>query len=129
MRWRTPQGDWLVEGRRFPIQLAMAANRVRLPDGTLTRQSCEFFLIDPGGCVREYFRGPLTSTVYAELYAFDVHVVIGAALHRCTWVEHWRDGDRLHDSLKLEGLRPAGAESPPFDAAAVMQAWLAGRAG
>lgn len=114
MIWQTFDGDWLVQGRSHRIQLGLSRNRVRLPDGSQIREACEFFRIGPDGSVLQHYRGPQTSTVDDELYACDIHVVIGDTLHRCTWIEHFRDGDELRDHVCLTGLAPASFDSLPM---------------
>lgn len=113
MIWRTFDGDWLVQGRSHRIQLSLSRNRVLLPDGSQIRDACEYFRIGPDGSLLQHYRGPQTSTVDDELYVFDIHVVIGDTLHRCSWIEHFRDGDELRDRVCLTGLAPASLDSLP----------------
>lgn len=124
--WRTFDGDWLVQGRSHRILLGLSRNRVRLPDGSQIRESCEFFRLGPDGTLLQHYRGPQTSTVDDELYAFDIHVVLGDALHRCTWIEHFRDGDELRDQVCLTGLAPASLDSVPTVVAQALSRVVAG---
>lgn len=124
--WRTFDGDWLGQGRSHRIQLGLSRNRVCLPDGSLIREACEFFRLDADGTLLQHYRGPQTSTVDDELYAFDIHVILGDALHRCTWIEHFRDGDELRDQVCLIGLVPARLDDLPAVVAQAMARWVTG---
>lgn len=120
MAWRTPQGDWLIEGRSHPIQLGLAVSRVHLPDGRLVRASSEFLRCDDDGALLQHYRGPVTSTVDDDLYVFDIHVVIDGRLLRCTWIENYRDGDELRSVVRLEGLQEVADDALPFAAGSVI---------
>lgn len=113
MIWRTSDGAWLVQGRSHRIQLGLSRNRVRLPDGSLIRESSEYVRIGPDGALLQRYPGPRTSTVDDDLYVFDIHVVLGDALHRCTWIENFRDGDELRDSVCFSGLEPVTRDRLP----------------
>lgn len=124
MIWRTSAGHWLVQGRRFPIQLSLARNRVRLPDGSRAGDACEYFRLGPDGTLLQHYRGPQTSTADDDLYVFDIHIVIGDTLHRCTWIENFRDGDELRDSVCLSGLEPVTSERLPEAVTQSMARWV-----
>lgn len=126
MVWRIPGGDWLVRGRSSTIQLSLSRNRVRLPDGSLVRESCEYFRVGPDGALLQRYPGPQTSTVDDDLYAFDIHVVLDGALHRCTWIENFRDGDELRDRVCLTGLEAAAVGVLPEAVAQAMARLVAG---
>lgn len=113
MLWRAADGSWLVRGRSHRIQLGLAGNRVRLADGSLIRDSAEFFRVAADGTLLQRYPGPQTSTADDDLYVFDIHVVLGDTLHRCTWIENFRDGDELRDSVCLDGLAPARSDDLP----------------
>lgn len=126
MIWRIPGGEWLIQGRSFTIQLGLSRNRVRLPDGSLVRESCEYFRTGPDGGLLQRYPGPQTSTVDDDLYVFDIHVVLDGALHRCTWIENFRDGDELRDRVCLSGLMSATIGELPGAVAQAMARLAAG---
>src|SRR5579864_6025173 len=88
MPWRTPDGDYLLEGppARFPMHL----QRLQLPGGEVLTGAPSFYLVTPHGHVTGVFGGePQASSIEDTMYITPIYAVTDRRLVQYMCVDMW----------------------------------------
>src|SRR5579859_1888100 len=128
MPWRTPRGDYLLEGptASFPIHL----ESMQLPGGEVLTGAPTFYLATPEGRVTEVYGGePQAASVEDTMYVTPIYAVAGGRLVEYLWVDKWdRDAQEIKEQrCALSELTACAADALPFDPATVLAANIPAR--
>ncbi len=115
MLWKTREGNFLIEGRQFPIHLSGSGYGVKLRDGREITTAAEYFEVSESGRLVKTFSRPNTTTLEDDLFVQNIYIVVGSELVRFFVTENAQNTS-VNPAQIIRGLVAIGDYEFPFDA-------------
>ena len=119
MIWKTPDGNYLLQGVASPIPMEV---KIVLRDGESVAAAAKYYLVSPAGRVLREFGAPSAYSFEEDLGISSIHCVVDRGLSSFHWIDRDMSGPVVNERLELADLMACDPGGVPFEPAAVMDA-------